>query len=104
MDCRIFITETAIGDLSEIVRYIARDNPKAAERTGLFLYGKAQMLAQFPEMGRVPPENGLGHLREIVVRPYRIFYRFDREENAVEIRRFWHGARGTPVIIEETES
>ena len=100
MDCRVIITETAISDLSEIVRYIASDNPAAAERTGLVLYGKAQTLAQFPEMGRVPPENGFEHLREIIARPYRIIYRFDREKSLVEIWRFWHGARGTPVIVE----
>jgi|SRR5665213_5978 len=101
MDCRVIITETAIRDLSEIVRFIAPDNPQAAERTGLLLIAKTEILGRFPEMRRRPPEKGLEHLREIVAPPYRIFYRFNVEENIIEIRRFWHGARGTPVIIAE---
>lgn len=98
MDCRVVITEPAIADLIEIVRYIAQDNPVAAERTGMALIGRTKMLSQFPELGRRMPEPDLRRLREIVARPYRIIYRFKPEQSLVEILRFWHGARSTPVV------
>jgi plasmid stabilization system protein ParE len=46
-----------------------------------------------PERGRIVPELDDGITREIVVYPYRIVYRYDKDENTVGIARFWHGAR-----------
>ena len=54
------------------------------------------MLAQFPELGRIVPEFGDTHIREIVVRSYRVIYRVDHARHSVEVARFWHGARGMP--------
>jgi len=98
VDCRVVITEPAIADLSEIVRRIARDNPSAAQRTGAELIARTKLLAQFPEIGRVMPEPDLKQFREIVERPYRIIYRHKPEQSLIEVLRFWHGARGTPVV------
>ena len=103
MDCRIVITEPAIADLSEIVGFIARDNPAAAHQFGMGLVAKTKVLIQFPEFGRQMPEPDLREFREIVARPYRIIYRFKPEHSLVEILRFWHGARGAPVLIEPLE-
>ena len=46
------ITSQAARDLQEIVAYIARDNPTAAERVGLALVEKAELLKTFPMLGR----------------------------------------------------
>jgi plasmid stabilization system protein ParE len=55
-------------------------------------------LAKFPEIGRIVPERNQPHLREIVVRPYRIVYRLRKFEKLIEILRVWHGARGKPEL------
>ena len=94
MAFQVFLTEIAIEDLAGLVRYVARDNPAAAERLGMALLTKVKLLRDFPQLGRVVPERGDERLREIIHRPYRIPYRVHEPEQRVEILRFWHGARG----------
>lgn len=93
MDCKVIISPRAIQDLQEIVRYISFDNPEAAVRMGESLIDAAMGLTTFPEMGRLVREMGDEVSRELIVRPYRVIYRFDSITNAVLVSRFWHGAR-----------
>lgn len=48
--------------------------------------------------GRVVPEFGNTNIREFIQGNYRIVYRIRDEIKTVDILRFWHAARGTPVI------
>lgn len=98
MDCRVIISPRALLDLKELVRYISKDNPSAARRFAEKLLHAAESLAQLPERGRIVPELDDGITREIIVSPYRIVYRYDKDENTVGIARFWHGAR----MLDET--
>jgi len=63
MDYKVILSPRAIQDLEEIVRYIAFDNPVRAESFGRELINKTKMLANFPELGRVVPENSKSALR-----------------------------------------
>jgi toxin ParE1/3/4 len=98
MDFKIILSPRAIQDLREIVRYIAFDNPLRAEEFGRELIAKTRALGSFPELGRRVPEMGEPHVREIIFKSYRIVYRVRHEQKLVEVSRFWHGARGTPLI------
>ncbi len=98
MDCRVIISQRALLDLKEIVRYISMDNPQAARRFGEKLICASESLAQLPERGRIVPELDDGITREIVAYPYRIVYRYDKDKNSVGSARFWHGAR----MLDET--
>jgi len=98
MGWKVIIAPSGARDLEKIVAFIARDNPDAAERLGLRLISKVEVLASFPLMGRAIPEFKDPRLREIVHRSYRIMYRVNHEAEAVEIIRFWHAARGFPII------
>ena len=104
MDFQVVITSPAIADLAEIVKYISQQNPLAAERTGHRLLAKAESLRQMPARGRLVPERWQMDCRELVLKPYRIVYRVQEEKNLVEVLRFWHGARGNPVIYEPEEN
>ena len=88
------ITSRAQRDLREIVEYIARDNPGAAERVGLRLIEQVELLTQFPKLGRQVrqrPEN-----RVLTEGNILIFYHLRPSARSVEIKRFWHSARGIP--------
>ena len=98
MGVPVVITPTAIGDLEEIVRFIAFDSPERARQFGYVLINQALSLAPFPEMGRVTPEIGDPDVREIVHGSYRIIYELRREPSAIYVLRFWHAARGTPEL------
>ena len=62
------------------------------------LITRAENLANFPEIGRVVPEFQQSNLREVICRSYRIIYRLRRDEQRIDIVRFWHAARGFPRI------
>jgi len=98
MDYQVTLSHSARADLRDIVRYISFDAPDRALQFGRFLLSRTRILAQFPELGRIVPEFNDKHIREIVVRSYRVVYRVDHEHRSVELARFWHAARGTPDI------
>ena len=89
--------------MADIVRYIAQHNPDAAVRMGFALITRAESLTQFPEIGRSVPEFHLPDLREIICRFYRIIYRLKRDEQCIQIVRFWHGARDSRTSPEKTD-
>jgi plasmid stabilization system protein ParE len=98
MDYKIIFSGPAIDDLENIVRFIARDNQEEASRFGGKLIGSVRNLSKFPRSGRVVPEQNDENVREIIFKPYRIFYRVKDKTHVVEIIRFWHAARGNPEI------
>ncbi len=78
--------------------YIAENNRPAAEAFGFRLMAKVDLLAQFPAIGRMVPEEQDENVREVILPPYRIVYRVLAENQAVAVVRVWHGARGEPEI------
>ena len=98
MGFQVILAPRAIRDLETIVRYIAVDNPSAAQRFGQALISKAKAAEQFPESGRVVPEFQTASIRELLHGSYRIVYRENSAAQTIEIVRFWHSARGEPSL------
>lgn len=79
----------AVDRVEEIARYIAQDNPVAAEQWVKAVFDKVRQLALFPECGRLVPEVRRRDLREIVFGNYRIIHRLGSTEIAVlTVRHF----------------
>ena len=91
MDYKVILRQGAIDDLAEIVTYISRDDPKAAERLGHQLVATAESLADMPYRGKAV--RGRPGARRLVRRPYLIFYEIDAATRTIEVLRFWHAAR-----------
>src|SRR5262245_48107430 len=99
MDCKVILSPRAIQDLRDIVRYISLDNPDKAKSFGYALIDAALSLRNLPERGRFVPEFKDDMTREIIYHgAYRIIYRFDKEQKAVWVSRFWHASRGAPEL------
>ena len=88
---RILFTPTGRRQFLEALAYIYRDNQddawsfrKKAEKT-------LSRLKEFPESGRLVPEFPDLPFREIIVTPYRFFYRV--KDRTVWIVAVWHSAR-----------
>jgi len=94
VDYEVILTEPARDDLREIVAFIAQDNPQAAVTFRDRLIAEAETLVRLPHRGRLMRRRG--NVRKLVCRPYLILYRIAESRRAIEILRFWHGARGTP--------
>lgn len=83
---------SAVADLEDILRYYAeQDVPGAGQRLVAEIVSSIESLAEYPDMGRIVAEFGVEHLRELILPPFRIVYRRDR--NAVRIVRVWRGER-----------
>jgi len=76
---RIRWTEGSVGNLDQVEEFIARDNPPAAVAAVRKIIEVAQMLADYPTMGKRGRERGT---RELVVAglPFIIIYAVHREE------------------------
>lgn len=97
---KIFFTPSARAQFLAVIAYIRRDKPEAALRFRRRAKTVLTRLIQFPESGRVIPEFPELPHREVVVAPYRFFYRV--KGKAVWIVGVWHGAQ-PPTVPEDIE-
>jgi toxin ParE1/3/4 len=73
------------------IAYIASENPAAARRVRARVEKALNRLCRFPNVGRRIPEFPELPHRELIVSPYRIFYRVDGK--LIWIVAVWHGAQ-----------
>ena len=100
MDLEIIWTEPALEAFESAVRYIAERNPTAAEKVRQSILDHVETLSRFPYIGPRYEHDPNGRTREIVCRPYRIFYRVEESVGRVEILTVWHSSRQEPTLPE----
>ncbi|HKI36262.1 MAG TPA: type II toxin-antitoxin system RelE/ParE family toxin [Gemmataceae bacterium] len=89
---QVLWTERATRDLREIVDYVAQQAPARAAGLVDRLTAAVEPLHSSPRLGRVVPDFGEDHIRELVsVRPYRIVYMI-RDDDCY-ITHIIHGRR-----------
>jgi plasmid stabilization system protein ParE len=94
MGFKIVITDYALGDLQQIVEFVAQDDPVAAIRLGEKIIAAALGLAEMP--ARCPLHDRQRGIRKMTLAPYLIFYTCDETASVVNILHIWHGARRSP--------
>ena len=77
--------------------YIYRENPSAAIRFREKVEKTLTRLKEFPESGRLVPEFSDLPFREVILGPYRFFYKI--KDQTVWIVAVWHSAQ----LAEEPE-
>ena len=87
----IRFTPTARAEFLAAIEYIRKDNPGAAVQFRRKAAKALRRLNRFPSSGRKLPEFPDLPFREVVIAPYRFFYRV--EGKAVWIVAVWHGAQ-----------
>ena len=85
MAFKIIWSAQARDDLQAIVLFIAQDNPTVAESFGYLLMSKVDLLAQFPQLGRVVPEENDETIREIIFRSTGSFTKFWRKKKLLPL-------------------
>ena len=88
---KIRFTPSARAQLLSALNYIRRDNPGAALNFRERVESALRRLEEFPNSGRVMPEFPELPYREVIISPYRFFYRVKGE--IVWIVAVWHGAQ-----------
>jgi toxin ParE1/3/4 len=88
---KVLFTPSGRTQFLAAIAYIYHDNPTAAvafrQKAGKVL----SRLQKFPQSGRVLPEFPDLPFREVIVTPYRFFYRVKGKK--VWIVAVWHGAQ-----------
>ena len=88
---RIQFTTSARRQFLGALQYIRRDDPLAARNFRKQAEKHLRRLGRFPDSGRGVPEFPDLPFREVIVSPYRFFYRI--EDRKVWIVAVWHGAQ-----------
>jgi len=88
---KILFTPTGRRQFLDAIAYIHRDNPSAAAAFRHRAEKKLSRLKEFPDSGRLLPEFPDLPFREVIVNPYRFFYR--AKDKTVWIIAVWHGAQ-----------
>lgn len=88
---KILFTPTGRRQFLEAVAYIYRENPSAALSFRKKAEKALSRLKKFPESGRIIPEFSDLPFREVIVGPYRFFYKV--KDETVWIIAAWHRAQ-----------
>ncbi len=88
---KVLFTPTGRRQFLEIVIYIYQDNPVAAVSFRKRADQILSRLKKFPESGRMIPEFPELPYREIILKPYRFFYKV--KDNNVWVVAVWHSAQ-----------
>ncbi|MGE0539147.1 MAG: type II toxin-antitoxin system RelE/ParE family toxin [Dehalococcoidia bacterium] len=75
---------------------MARDSPAAAAAIVRRIRNEGRRLARYPEIGRIVPEYNDVSYREVIVVPYRVIYRYFRDQDIVRVLTVVHGSRLLP--------
>ena len=86
---KIVFSPSARDPFLEALAYIRRDKPSAAVSFRQTAEKTLLRLRDFPLSGRTLPEFPESHYREVIVTPYRFFYRV--KNNVVWVVGVWHG-------------
>jgi toxin ParE1/3/4 len=98
---KVRFTPSARTQFLAAIAYIYRENPTAAVAFRHKAEKVLSRLQKFPQSGRALPEFPDLPFREVVVAPYRFFYRL--KEKTIWIVAVWHGAQ-LPEELHRTES
>ena len=88
---KLIWTDQAIDDLQNIGDYIAEDSQKYAKLTVRKLFERVEILKQFPNAGRIVPEQNEEQVRELIEGSYRIIY--ERFDDRINILTVYHSSR-----------
>lgn len=91
---KVLWTNTAIGHLSSIYEYIARDSVRYARRMVDRITSRSRQIAQFPGSGQMVPEYEDPDIREVLEGQYRLIYEITAKE--IYVLAVVHGAQLLP--------
>ena len=88
---KIKFTPSARTQFLSALSYIYNDKPSAAVNFKNRVEKTLRRLEDFPESGRIIPEFPELSYREVIISPYRFFYRI--KADTIWIIAVWHGAQ-----------
>ena len=96
---QVRLLKIAEEDFTEIIKFIAEDNPSAAEATAIKIEKNLELLSDNPNLGRIPRDEEIKNLgyRYLIVQNYIVFYTI--EGKTILVHRILHGARNYKSLL-----
>ena len=96
---QIRLLRIAEEDFTEIIKFIADDNPTAAEAIATKIEKNLELLSDNPHLGRIPRDEEIRNLgyRYIIIKNYIVFYTI--EGRTILVHRILHGARNYKSLL-----
>ncbi|MHB8339225.1 MAG: type II toxin-antitoxin system RelE/ParE family toxin [Ignavibacteriaceae bacterium] len=96
---QVRLLSIAEEDFTEIISFIAADNPTSADAIANKIEKNLELLSDNPNLGRIPREEEIRNLgyRYLIVQNYLIFYTI--EEKTIFVYRILHGARNYKTLL-----
>jgi plasmid stabilization system protein ParE len=88
---RVRFTPSGRDQFLAAITYLLRENPAAAIAFRQKVEKALLRLRRFPQSGRTLPEFPDLPFREVIIAPYRLFYRV--KERTIWVVAVWHGAQ-----------
>jgi len=88
---KLIWSEESLLRLIDIEEYMAEDNLKIAEKFIDYLISESEIPINNPMAGRIIPEISNTHIRELIIRNYRVVYRISGDQ--IEILTVFKGHR-----------
>ncbi len=79
-------------DIDTIADYLSQRSDPLAKSFVDNVFRKAELLKNFPEMGRMVPEVGSKNVRELIYKQYRIVYQLVNKDK-IRILTIYHSAQ-----------
>jgi len=73
------VVQEALEDIDSIATYIEKDSSVYAKAVVSKIFEKAEILQEFPEIGRIVPELNDTTIREVFVYSYRLIYKIKKQ-------------------------
>lgn len=94
---KVVVSPDALDDLSDIARWVARDNPARARSFVAELRSRCSGLSKYTRRFPIIMLHGRGEIRKRAIKDYLIFYLV--HEDGVLILRIVHGSRDWAAIF-----
>jgi toxin ParE1/3/4 len=89
---KVSVSKSAFDDLQAMISYYNDQNvPDTGIKFSKAIIKHLEILSEHPNIGRIVPEFGLEHIREIIHSPFRIVYQ--RDKNSIKVIRIWRSER-----------
>ena len=87
---KVRYTEAALAEIDDILSYVAKENPLAADEVSAILDATIARLADYPLLA---VETNVQDVRMIPVLPYRYILFYSLQHDTIIIRNMRHSAR-----------
>jgi toxin ParE1/3/4 len=84
---KIIWSPRAMGKISELSDFIAEDSPSRATTWLESIFESVEQLSEFPEIGRILPNQQDQNLRQLIIDNYHIIYRINKKQIRILVIR-----------------